>query len=139
MTALLLSLINYKLKIKYSDWDGNLNKVDIRGDGIKQVFFQDPNGYWIVLILCNAISCTPADFRYSAFVHIFNNSFSIGLTFELTNIKASTAASPTVSSNFMTTLQPDIPNNFSPSEKNLQNICETEKLHIYLQPISFII
>ena len=35
------------LKIIYSDWPGNLNKINIRADGIKQVFFQDPNGYWI--------------------------------------------------------------------------------------------
>jgi lactoylglutathione lyase len=35
------------LKIIYSDWPGNLKKINIRADGIKQVFFQDPNGYWI--------------------------------------------------------------------------------------------
>jgi catechol 2,3-dioxygenase-like lactoylglutathione lyase family enzyme len=35
------------MKINYSDWPGNLNKINIRADGIKQVFFQDPNGYWI--------------------------------------------------------------------------------------------
>src|SRR5215212_5616759 len=34
-------------KIVYSDWPGTPNKVNIRADGIKQVFFQDPNGYWI--------------------------------------------------------------------------------------------
>ena len=33
--------------IAYSDWPGNNNKVNIRADGIKQVFFQDPDGYWI--------------------------------------------------------------------------------------------
>ena len=36
-----------KLKITYSDWPGNLNKVNIRADGIKQIYIQDPNGYWI--------------------------------------------------------------------------------------------
>lgn len=36
-----------KMKIAYSDWPGNANKVNIRADGIKQVFFQDPDGYWI--------------------------------------------------------------------------------------------
>jgi catechol 2,3-dioxygenase-like lactoylglutathione lyase family enzyme len=36
-----------RLKIAYSDWPGNVNKVNIRADGIKQIFFQDPNGYWI--------------------------------------------------------------------------------------------
>ncbi len=34
-------------KITYSDWPGNINKINIRADGIKQIFFQDPNGYWI--------------------------------------------------------------------------------------------
>lgn len=34
-------------KVVYSDWPGTLNKVNIRADGVKQVFFQDPNGYWI--------------------------------------------------------------------------------------------
>jgi len=36
-----------KMKITYSDWPGALNKVNIRADGIKQIFFQDPDGYWI--------------------------------------------------------------------------------------------
>jgi hypothetical protein len=35
------------LSVEYSDWPGNLNKINVRPDGIKQVFFQDPNGYWI--------------------------------------------------------------------------------------------
>ena len=34
-------------KVTYSDWPGTQNKVNIRADGIRQVFFQDPNGYWI--------------------------------------------------------------------------------------------
>ena len=34
-------------KISYSDWPGIPNKINIRADGIKQIFFQDPNGYWI--------------------------------------------------------------------------------------------
>lgn len=34
-------------KIAYSDWPGTPNKVNIRADGIKQVFFQDPDGYWV--------------------------------------------------------------------------------------------
>jgi lactoylglutathione lyase len=33
--------------IPYSDWPGIPNKINIRADGIKQIFFQDPNGYWI--------------------------------------------------------------------------------------------
>lgn len=35
------------LKIDYSDWRDTLNKDYIRNDGIQQVYFQDPNGYWI--------------------------------------------------------------------------------------------
>lgn len=36
-----------KMKIAYSDWPGLPNKVHIRADGMKQVFFQDPDGYWL--------------------------------------------------------------------------------------------
>jgi len=36
-----------ELRINYSDWLDTLNKDYIRKDGIKQVYFQDPNGYWI--------------------------------------------------------------------------------------------
>ena len=36
-----------KLKITYSDWPGEVSKINIRADGIKQIFFQDPDGYWI--------------------------------------------------------------------------------------------
>ena len=35
------------MNIEYSDFPGNLNKINIRPDGITQVFFQDPDGYWI--------------------------------------------------------------------------------------------
>lgn len=34
-------------KITYSDWPGTEGKINIRADGIRQIFFQDPNGYWI--------------------------------------------------------------------------------------------
>jgi len=34
-------------KITYSDWPGTLNKITLRADGIKQIYFQDPDGYWI--------------------------------------------------------------------------------------------
>ncbi len=36
-----------KQNISYSDWRGVADKIYIRDDGIKQVYFQDPNGYWI--------------------------------------------------------------------------------------------
>ena len=35
------------LKIDYSDLRDTPNKDYIRKDGIQQVYFQDPNGYWI--------------------------------------------------------------------------------------------
>jgi lactoylglutathione lyase len=36
-----------QFKIPYSDWPGKPNTVNIRADGIKQIFFQDPDGYWL--------------------------------------------------------------------------------------------
>ncbi|SFC74947.1 Catechol 2,3-dioxygenase [Algibacter lectus] len=36
-----------ELKIEYSDWLDTPNKDYIRKDGIRQVYFQDPNGYWV--------------------------------------------------------------------------------------------
>lgn len=35
------------MNINYSDWPGTPNKINIRADGIRQIFFQDPDGYWI--------------------------------------------------------------------------------------------
>ena len=36
-----------ELNIPYSDWQNTPNKEYIRKDGIKQVYFQDPDEYWI--------------------------------------------------------------------------------------------
>ncbi|MAQ75236.1 MAG: glyoxalase [Aquimarina sp.] len=36
-----------ELKIEYSDWRDTPNKDYVRKDGIRQVYFQDPDGYWI--------------------------------------------------------------------------------------------
>src|SRR5262245_16385449 len=36
-----------EMKIIYSDWPGTAHKINIRADGVKQAFFQDPDGYWI--------------------------------------------------------------------------------------------
>jgi lactoylglutathione lyase len=36
-----------QLKIEYEDWPGNKNKINIRPDGIKQIYVKDPDGYWI--------------------------------------------------------------------------------------------
>lgn len=33
--------------IPYSSWAGEENKITIRADGIKQIYVQDPDGYWI--------------------------------------------------------------------------------------------
>ena len=35
------------MQLAYSDWPGNSGKVQIRADGVKQVYFQDPDGYWL--------------------------------------------------------------------------------------------
>lgn len=36
-------------KVTFSDWPGTPGKINMRADGIQQIFFQDPNGYWIEL------------------------------------------------------------------------------------------
>lgn len=36
-----------ELSIECSDWRDTLQKDYVRQDGIKQVYFQDPDGYWI--------------------------------------------------------------------------------------------
>ena len=33
--------------ITFSDWPGTLGKITVRADGIKQIYLQDPDGYWI--------------------------------------------------------------------------------------------
>ncbi|KAB8154383.1 VOC family protein [Kordia sp. TARA_039_SRF] len=33
--------------IPYSDWRDTPNKDYVRDDGIRQVYFQDPDGYWV--------------------------------------------------------------------------------------------
>jgi lactoylglutathione lyase len=36
-----------EMKIPYSDFAGKQNTINIRADGVKQIYFQDPDGYWI--------------------------------------------------------------------------------------------
>ncbi|HMX88209.1 MAG: VOC family protein [Saprospiraceae bacterium] len=36
-----------KMKIPYEDTDGKPHTFNIRADGVKQNYFQDPDGYWI--------------------------------------------------------------------------------------------
>jgi lactoylglutathione lyase len=35
------------LHLPYFDWLGTKGKIHVRKDGIKQLYFQDSNGYWI--------------------------------------------------------------------------------------------
>lgn len=35
------------LNIEYSDWRNTPEKRYVRDDGIKQIYFQDPDGHWI--------------------------------------------------------------------------------------------
>ncbi|MBP1840715.1 VOC family protein [Formosa algae] len=44
--SLFVSHLN-ALNIEYTDWLDTPNKDYVRKDGIKQVYFQDPNGYWV--------------------------------------------------------------------------------------------
>ena len=43
--AFVKALVN--IKVEYYDWALTAHKISIRADGIKQIFFQDPDGYWI--------------------------------------------------------------------------------------------
>lgn len=36
-----------KNKIEYENWGGQKNTVTTRVDGVKQIYFKDPDGYWI--------------------------------------------------------------------------------------------
>ena len=36
-----------KNNVEYEDWAGTKMKVTTRVDGVKQIYFKDPDGYWI--------------------------------------------------------------------------------------------
>jgi len=36
-----------KNNIPYENWAGEKSDVTLRVDGVKQIYFQDPDGYWI--------------------------------------------------------------------------------------------
>jgi lactoylglutathione lyase len=36
-----------KNKIEYENWAGQKMTVTTRVDGVKQIYFKDPDGYWI--------------------------------------------------------------------------------------------
>jgi catechol 2,3-dioxygenase-like lactoylglutathione lyase family enzyme len=33
--------------IEYSDWPGEVKQFNTRADGVRQIYLQDPDGYWI--------------------------------------------------------------------------------------------
>lgn len=35
------------LKVHYENWPGEAKTINIRPDGIQQIYLQDPDGYWI--------------------------------------------------------------------------------------------
>ena len=36
-----------KHKVLYEDWPGKQSAITTRADGVHQIYFQDPDGYWI--------------------------------------------------------------------------------------------
>jgi catechol 2,3-dioxygenase-like lactoylglutathione lyase family enzyme len=34
-------------RIEFSDWPGEMRKFNTRADGVRQIYLQDPDGYWI--------------------------------------------------------------------------------------------
>ena len=36
-----------KNNVEYEDWPGTKMKITTRVDGVKQIYFKDPDGYWI--------------------------------------------------------------------------------------------
>ncbi len=36
-----------KNQVPFENWVGESNKITVRPDGVKQIYFKDPDGYWI--------------------------------------------------------------------------------------------
>ena len=36
-----------QMQVKYQNFKGEQKKITLRPDGVKQIYFQDPDGYWI--------------------------------------------------------------------------------------------
>jgi lactoylglutathione lyase len=36
-----------QLHVKYGNWGGESKKIQVRADGVRQIYFQDPDGFWI--------------------------------------------------------------------------------------------
>ena len=45
VSAFIVNLI--RAGIPFEDWQGKQNAITTRVDGIKQIYFKDPDGYWI--------------------------------------------------------------------------------------------
>ena len=45
VSAFIVNLI--KAGVPFEDWQGKKNAITTRVDGIKQIYFKDPDGYWI--------------------------------------------------------------------------------------------
>jgi len=37
----------HKFSIEYSNWPGTAKEPTVRVDGVKQIYFQDPDGHWL--------------------------------------------------------------------------------------------
>ncbi|MEO8711718.1 MAG: VOC family protein, partial [Parafilimonas sp.] len=35
------------MNVKYGNWSQKIKAPEVRPDGVKQIYFQDPDGYWI--------------------------------------------------------------------------------------------
>ena len=35
--------------VEYSDWAGTVHRAGVRADGVRQIYIQDPDGYWVEL------------------------------------------------------------------------------------------
>lgn len=36
-----------RLNVKYGNWTGEPKKIQLRADNVRQLYFQDPDGFWI--------------------------------------------------------------------------------------------
>lgn len=36
-----------KNNVAFENWEGEANSITVRPDGVKQIFFKDPDGYWL--------------------------------------------------------------------------------------------
>ncbi len=36
-----------KLNVRYGNWKGDAKQTTARPDGVKQIYLQDPDGFWV--------------------------------------------------------------------------------------------